>query len=438
MKFIKRTIALLLTLVLVSGSFMCFALDSEKQYFDYGTYVLLGDSVSSGYRDFDYRDTEFKFAPDSYSDFVSRDLGVELIPMACPGFRTVEMRHVFEDDYVVEDDYLYYGPAMSGDEIEAKIPEIRKAVAEAGLITLGIGGNDWGKYLVWVVTETLEKYELADECVAELREFLKNARLEDNIIDKMVEIADITNALPELVKVVPEAVEYSFSTYLKNWDYMIQDIYDLNPDVTLLVIGMYDTSARLEEDLAESKTAYIKHGISKLIITTANKPMIAGAEKFGYIYVDTAGTLFETNHPTVEGHRHIANRILEELPDARFQYSADVSIRNADYKAIEYMTLGGYMSGTSETAFSPDAPLTKDVLSIALNKITGDYKITDSTDEVSRFNMATALFKTVEKEDFMSFVDALKLALSIAFSADKDISRADGAGILYSFVKDFA
>ena len=59
MKNLKKALAVLLTLVLVSGSFMCFALDSEKQYFDYGTYVLLGDSVSSGYRDFDYRDTEF-------------------------------------------------------------------------------------------------------------------------------------------------------------------------------------------------------------------------------------------------------------------------------------------------------------------------------------------------------------------------------------------
>ena len=118
-KIVKKALAVLFALTLLSGVFTAFALDSEKEYYDYGTYVLLGDSVASGYRDFNYRDTEFKFAPDSYSDFVSKDLGVELIPMACPGFRTVEMRHVFEDDYVVEDDYLYAGPATPGDEIEA-------------------------------------------------------------------------------------------------------------------------------------------------------------------------------------------------------------------------------------------------------------------------------------------------------------------------------
>ena len=427
-KIVKKAFAVLLTLTLLSGMFTAFAVDSEKKYHDYGTYVLLGDSVASGYRDFNYRDTEFKFAPDSYSDFVSKDLGVELIPMACPGFRTVEMRHVFEDDYVVEDDYLYAGPSTPGEEIEAKIPEIRKAVAEAGLITLGIGGNDWGKYLVWVVTDILEKNELADECVAELREFLKKASLEDNVIDKMVEIADITNALPELLEVVPEAVKYSFTTYLKNWD------YDLNPDVTLLVIGMYDTSARLEEDLAESKTAYIKHGIAKLIISTANKPMIEAAEKYGYIYVDTNGTLFETNHPTVEGHRYIADRILEALPDARFPYT-DVSIRSPYYKAVEYMYLNGIMRGTSETTFSPDKALTKADLSEAINKITGKGEITDRKDEVTTLEFGVALFKNSEKSDIMSFFKVLKFTLETILSDFGKITRAEAAQKLSEYIK---
>ena len=214
---------------------------------------------------------------------------------------------------------------------------------------------------------------------------------------------------------------------------MIQDIYDLNPDVTLLVIGMYDTSARLEEDLAESKTAYIKHGIAKLIISTANKPMIESAEKFGYIYVDTTGTLFETNHPTVEGHRHIANRILEELPDARFPYT-DVGIRNPHYKAIEYMYLNGIMSGTGLKSFSPDASLTKAALSEAMNKINGTGEITDSTDEVSTFDFAVELFRNAEKKDVMSFLKLLKLTFETVFSGSGKISRGEAAAKLLQYI----
>ena len=218
---------------------------------------------------------------------------------------------------------------------------------------------------------------------------------------------------------------------------MIQDIYDLNPDVTLLVIGMYDTSARLEEDLAESKTAYIKHGISKLIISTANKPMIAGAEKFGYIYVDTAGTLFETNHPTVEGHRHIANRILEELPDARFQYSADVTIRNLSYKAIEYMTINGYIDGTSASTFSPDETFTEVVFSKALNKITDSYKITDSTKAISKLKLIYDLFSITDKSDFFCLIDLLSFSFRVLVTGDNKITRAEGADILYSYIQNF-
>ncbi|MBQ1996731.1 MAG: S-layer homology domain-containing protein [Clostridia bacterium] len=437
MKTIKKVVAFCLALMLFAGSFSAVAVENEKVYHDYGTYVLLGDSVASGYRDFNYRDTEFKFAPDSYSDFVSKDLGVELIPMACPGFRTVEMRHIFEDDYVVEDDYLFYGPASSADELEAKIPEIRKAVSEAGLITLGIGGNDWGKYLVWVVTDIMEKRKLAEDYVLKLRDFLKNASLEDDVIDKMVELADIMNALPELVEVVPEAVVYSFSTYLKNWDYMIQDIYDLNPDVTLLVIGMYDTSARLEEDLAESKTAYIKHGISKAIISAANKPMIEGAEKFGYIYVDTNGALFETNHPTVEGHRYIADRILEALPDARFDFD-DVPMRATYYKAAEYMCINGIMKGITETNFGPDEPLTKDVLTSALSKINGKDETSESTDAVSKFDFALSLLKSADKTDVIRFLRLLVFCVEIVFSGNGNITRAEAAQLLYEYAKGLA
>ena len=270
-----------------------------------------------------------------------------------------------------------------------------------------------------------------------LRDFLKNASLEDDVIDKMVELADIMNALPELVEVVPEAVVYSFSTYLKNWDYMIQDIYDLNPDVTLLVIGMYDTSARLEEDLAESKTAYIKHGISKAIISAANKPMIEGAEKFGYIYVDTNGALFETNHPTVEGHRYIADRILEALPDARFDFD-DVPMRATYYKAAEYMCINGIMKGITETTFGPDEPLTKDVLTSALSKINGKDETSESTDAVSKFDFALSLLKSADKTDVIRFLRLLVFCVEIVFSGNGNITRAEAAQLLYEYAKGLA
>ena len=47
-KTIKKVIAILLVLTVMSGLFTCFAAKPyEKKYNDYGSYVLLGDKAST-------------------------------------------------------------------------------------------------------------------------------------------------------------------------------------------------------------------------------------------------------------------------------------------------------------------------------------------------------------------------------------------------------
>ena len=96
--FIKKSIAVLLIITMVSGLFTCYATKYEKKYYDYGSYVLLGDSVASGWSDVEERETRFVRVEGSYGAHVADDLGVEYHPMACIGFRTVDMRYIFEDD----------------------------------------------------------------------------------------------------------------------------------------------------------------------------------------------------------------------------------------------------------------------------------------------------------------------------------------------------
>lgn len=88
-RFISRAVAVILTCVLAFGSAVCFAADSTesadaKKYYDYGTYVLLGDSVASGHNDLVYVDSEFKRVENSYGAYVADALGVNYVPMASP------------------------------------------------------------------------------------------------------------------------------------------------------------------------------------------------------------------------------------------------------------------------------------------------------------------------------------------------------------------
>ena len=439
MKALKKVFALMLALLLVSGSLVCFAADSEKKYHKYDKYLLLGDSEASGFRDYEYRMTEFTFAPDSYSDFLAQDLGAELIPMACPGFRTVELRHVLEDDYVVEDDYLYSAvPHHKPEEIEAKIPEIRQAICDADLITLGIGGNDWGAFLGWVMTDLLEDNPLPTEFEEELRTFLKGATVGDDIIGTMVEMAQMFNAWDVFLDTLSRALIYAFKTLNENWGHIIEDIYAMNPDVTLVVVGMFVTTYKTEPGTPDivPEPDPLAVEVEQMIIDFGNKPMVDNQEKYGYIYVDTAGTVVETCHPTVAGHRHIADRIFEALPDARFPYT-DVAVNSSYYQAVEYLYFNDLMKGVDETTFGADTKITKAELSEVLNRISASYEVTDSTKEVTNLELCSSLHKASGKSGLVEFINYLASMVKLLFSGVgfKTVTRAQAALEIYKAVK---
>ena len=185
MKLFKRTIALLLTLVILSGSMMCFAVDGEKQYYDYDKILLLGDSQASGYSD--YRDiySEFCYVEESYAAYLAKDLGAELLPFACPGFRTIELRYMLDDNYAGDDRLFNAVPSLPREAFEASKPYIRQAIKDADIITIGIGGNDWGAYLTWIMASVQLENKLPEEFRNELAKYLKNLAKLDSTKESM-------------------------------------------------------------------------------------------------------------------------------------------------------------------------------------------------------------------------------------------------------------
>ena len=440
MKAMKKTFAVVLALILISSSFVCFAADGEKQYYDYNSVMIIGDSQASGYTDFTYKNTEFIRIDDSYAAYVADDLGAELVPFACPGFRTVEFRYMLDDTYRPDDKYVFNKiPNTPTHEIIAKIPQLRQAIKDTDLIIAALGGNDWGSYLGWVMADVELENKLPEEYKTALREFLVKATVEDNVIEKIVEIADSLNALDELLVAIPEALNYAFASMMENWEWIVEYIYENNPDVTLVAVGLFPTTLKTAPGAPDVVLDYDPLALEaeQNIIDFGNRHMTNNQEKYGYIYVDTRGTIVEEAHPTVAGHRFIADRILEELPDARFQYSADVSIRNANYKAIEYVTLNGIMTGTADGKFSPDEAATKAVFTAGLNKITSDYKISDSDKKLNKFEAALAIFKAGNKSSFESFINTVKFAFEILTTYDNVLTRAAAAEVLYTLAKTF-
>ena len=372
-RFIKKTVAVLMTVALLAGM-LVMGVSAEKTYYTYEKYVLLGDSVASGHDDILYAPTEFIRVEGSYSDLVADALGAELIPMACPGFRTIEMRYMLEDDYDYDDAFMFHDTA-DPDVMKARIPEYRQNIAEADLITLGVGGNDFGTMLTWLVADIMEENGVDPEVVKEIREIGNEVGAVTETVDKLVELANTAKALPALLEAVPAALANGLVTFFTNWNIMIEDIYALNPDVTLLVIGMFDNAVKSEEDLVVDEAEAAKINIGQMIVDMANTPMKEGAKKYGYTYVDTTGTICVTYHPTAEGHQHIAECILAALPDASFPYT-DVEQGTPLYNAVSYFYKNDIMTSVSATEFGVDEALTKAALAEALYNLAGAPEVT--------------------------------------------------------------
>lgn len=448
-KVLKKSAAILLTLIMLSGTFTCFAYETDKDLSGYKSYLLLGDSIASGWSDVMDIDSSFKRVEGSYGAYVADDLGVETYyPMACIGFRTVEMRYILEEDFE-PDRFLYYSiDEELMDTVHA--PAMIEAIKNTDLITLNIGGNDWGSFLGWHVMEEMDKQEDAnEEFLEKVRDYLENAGTTENTIDSIIDIAALCGAIPDIVQALPKALHTGLKNYFTNWNYMIEDILALNPDVTLLVIGMFDNSLQdpdseyvTADDNAE--VAALKASIGQSVVDFANIPMIEGAKKYGYIFVDTTGTLCEEYHPSRTpngGHRFIADRILEALPDSAFPFT-DIDKSASYYNAVEYMYRNDIMDGTSATTFSPEENITSAELEKALFAITGKEDLAAKTDSsVSRIGLATTFFRAAAalKGGFSGFINGFSLFVNTLFAAGpmgmfSTITRGDTAIALLNLI----
>ncbi len=424
-KIFKKSLVFMLAMLLVCGSFSVCAVEVHgKKHLDYGSYVLLGDSVASGWSDIEDRDTCFQRVEGSYGALLADDLGVTYHPRACIGFRTLEMRYLFEDDYE-GDRFMFY--SVDQDYVDSVIPTIREEVKNAGLITLNVGGNDWGSYLGWHVFEEIEKVEGNENFVEKALPYLENTvNFGVETIETLVGIADLAGCLPELIKILPKALDEGFRRYMENWNIMIEDIYALNPDVTLVVIGMFDTGLQDETMKDVEGAITLPSGeigginIGQTIVDLANTPMRQGAEKYGYIFIDPIGTLCEQQHPSYAGHRHIADLILEAIPDADFPYT-DIEVGTREYNVAQKLYAKGYMTGVSATEFAPEADLTRGQLAEVLYNVAGAPETSAVLNDTASAGAAWCTEKSIIKAENGNF------------SPDKSISSFEFARIMFRF-----
>ena len=450
----KKIISMILVISIILCSFVvCAAATEGKQYRDYKVYTLLGDSVASGYDDIEKSSSscQFKYKENGYGAKVAKALGVKINSMACPAVRTVEMRYLLEDDYP-QDDYMFYGIGYDWQR-EGFKEEYRNAIREADLITLGIGGNDYLTYIVWVVLEEMEKKglgihkELADKLNELIREL--EAGVSEDTLDIIVDVASVIDALPELGQILPFAFAEALKRYYENWNHVIEDIYYYNEDVELYVVGGLNYSYSVIFDNIDDSSGVL-YNIGKAVAELGNKPQIDSAEKYGYTFVSTEDVDCVLTHPTSEGYTDIAERILDALPDMRYCY-ADAAYGTEYYNAVYYMTKKGYMNGISNTEFGVEEKMTAEQLAKTLCNISGEIQndafgwatekgfITGETDsDIGYFELMTALNNFSKDQGKTDFFYTLRFLIYVVKNMFSDVifgsvKRGDAAKLICDY-----
>ena len=343
---IRKTVAVLLVmLMLVSvAGVSAFAKSAGaakgKDYKTYKTYVSFGDSVAAGVSTSTYKAAHetkeakknyFVRVPGTYADRVAKKVHTKkLYPLAQPGMRSEELRMLLTDDYNGDGHEAYVTNALNGftatgGKYTGKNPVkdyqklrglYQKAVKEADLITVGIGFNDVWFSILAAAVELSENGKVSK--TPELTLFKKAEQL--GSMGKALKQAE--NAITPYIPVITEAGIEAKARYFVNYRAIIERIYALNPDVTVVAIGYHDALLPGEQFDASNFLDYFaifQPSFEAMNLYTMVRPTLYGT----YYYVDMHGTETVLNssdtwdpHPTDAGHKYMAQQILKVLPKA--------------------------------------------------------------------------------------------------------------------------
>jgi len=386
-KFTSRITAVFLAMVFAVSILSPTVLAKNNTKSENHAYTFLGDSIASGYAlmwDTPWSseltpDTNrggwvywkrpmglHQVVPDSYPAIVAEALGITTDNqineyynnVARCGIRTTELRRFLDPEYnaemakdtddegnrliLNEDGYA----GMTKSELYEIVNETQSMIKKSKLVTLNIGSNDLthavtddGPYKLQQILakekKTISTYALEEAA----KEILSEGGDWTEILVKAISWAETVDTLPETLYAYTSSLLEAVETYNENIKEIVKLIYELNPDVTLVMVGFYNPF----KDIQLTDLDLIKLGeLGDTVTDSLNQklknltPYALGSE-YDYRYVDvsdvtlngfsknllkylTDGSIKDfaadfkaQSHPGKAGHQYIADQILEAL-----------------------------------------------------------------------------------------------------------------------------
>ncbi len=391
MKQLKRVISLVLSLAMTVVIFCLPASAAGKKNYDkYQVYTVIGDSVATGYGELSNNENcSYMRLEGAYSDLIAKRLGnIKLNPKAVNGERTVEVRYLLDETYQ-GDAYLgkYINSVQTLDEKDRA--SYSKAIKEADVISIGLCSNDIFTIPADVLKDRMSDFtdtwdKAKDKEITELLQQNKVFEAMERLFYYAGAAGVLSLAVPEFMKNMMVGLEQ----FKINYNVITDKIYELNPDVTVMVMSMCSPMGKMPLYKGGQELGTIINGGTELI----NQYLKSGCKNaYKYTYVDEmdidspyqnfdslidyaladkGDNYPDVNHPNASGHKYIADQFMAVLPETQFIDIADTK----NYNAIVRLYNAGILIGDGAVNFNPDTEVTGKQLAYALYRLAGNKK----------------------------------------------------------------
>lgn len=454
----KKTFQRILTLCLVSALILgtcCMsshaadgALPSVQHY---DAYVTLGDSIPAGYG-LDTYPGENGAVLDgtrvsgSYPDRVAGAVTADTYyPLARCGMRSVELRRVLDASYE-GDEYsdlmLQSLTGVTADALLAQRPQFEEGIRSADLITLNVGSNDTLTYAlirIGVYMETLSGASV----IGSISEQLKGLGSLGKLAGTLLSTAESLGVAPLVLAEMARALDDGQQMFKENWDAIVARIRELNPDATIVAVGMYNpfrdlkltdnsliSIGKMADTTVRQMNRYIRYESDYTGAYLVAEVPDTEVYDFPALTDDTFWTNFTKNvHPTDNGHFYMAQQILKLLPEQQPVDPVDPN-KPSGLNTEDHIA---YIAGYSDGTVHPNASITRAEVAMIF------YRLLDD-DARAKYDTTTNAFSDVSADAWYGKAVSTLNAMGVlkgyedgSFRPNANITRAELTTIAVRF-----
>lgn len=345
----KRTLALILSLVLMISVLGVGAFAEGRNVKHFNNYLILGDSNAAGYGLLQGDDYYGYIRPQGlmiqglYGTLVSQETGAKVYNYARCGFRTEDIIRLLDKNYAYDsfsNTSIGYMGGTSAEEFAGLQDTVHQDIAKADLITLNVGANDMFTQGMMHASYVLDDanleiggvtgYEIRTQLVS-----LLTGQTEGDVFNAVYTFfgyAYMAGVLPAVLAAFGYGFAKGIATFSSHWDTIVSTIREINPDCTLVAIGLMNpfkrcklTGASVIEigPLTDGNTNFANNYIQNECPYRDQYIYCDVTGACDYVFMpralveaDFVNDLMLNVHPTLEGHRYYADCIEACLGEA--------------------------------------------------------------------------------------------------------------------------